>query len=69
MPDPMVMGSNSFKYDCMMFDAPCRLALSTYWIVVPLEKIRYTKISEVTDKQEILEISVISVNKFNFVKR
>jgi hypothetical protein len=31
MPDPIVMRSNSFKDDCIMFDVlPCKLALPTY---------------------------------------
>jgi hypothetical protein len=37
MPDPMVMRSNNFKYDCRMFDVPsCKLVLPTYWTVVSL---------------------------------
>jgi hypothetical protein len=37
MPDPTVMRSNNFKDDCRIFDvSPCKLAMSTYRIVVPL---------------------------------
>jgi hypothetical protein len=37
IPDLTVMRSNSFKDDCRMFDVPpCKLALATYWTVVPL---------------------------------
>jgi hypothetical protein len=37
MSDPTIMRSNSLKDNCRMFDVPpCKLALPTYWIVVPL---------------------------------